>query len=99
MLRQFFKQWIERGSVSLDERGNIIFVNTNTREVTLPIERWQRVQLEQHQPFDRRAGDCFFDEPLGSDMVLADFLKQGVARQQEINLQAFEIPAREVHVL
>jgi len=86
MTCQLLKQGGEIRSVGVHERGNVIFVEPNTRKIALSVKGGKRVQFEQQQSLYGRTWNVSLSKGLDGGIPLLDPREKRIAGQPNINL-------------
>src|ERR1043165_3717935 len=74
--------------MSLDEAGNVRFINGNAVNLALPVKGRQRVELEQNQTLWRSRGNVQLGKAMNRAKALLRLSKERVSRQQHIHADA-----------
>src|SRR5258705_10980585 len=79
------KKRVDWRVMRMQQRGHVVFIQTDARKVPLAIKRRKRVEFQQNQALDGGARNLLLDKTLHRCVVLAHLVEEKVSGKEHVN--------------
>ena len=93
------KQRLEIRLVSVDERGNVVFVEPYAHKIALAVEGGKGVEFEEEQTFYRSTWNIALAEGVDRCISTLHHGEERIAGQEKVDLQGLERATGKVRIL